>query len=64
MYVTDNYDLWEQHEREAQEAMDLLPVCDCCKEPIQDEECYKVSNKVICVHCMEECKVQTTDLMG
>lgn len=63
MYVPDNYDLWEKHDREMQEEMDRLPVCGWCGEPIQDEECYKIGNKVVCVHCMEECKVHTTDLM-
>lgn len=64
MYVTDNYDLWEQHEAEQQERLKALPECDVCCEPVQEEHCYKVHGTIICEHCMAEYfRVETADLM-
>lgn len=63
-YIPDNLDLFERHEREQQEALDLLPVCDWCGEPIQDEQFYRLDGENICKHCMDEQLVNTTDFMG
>lgn len=63
-YIPDNLDLFERYDGRAQDEMDLLPVCDWCGEPIQDEQCYKLDGDVVCEHCMDALKVYTTDLMG
>ena len=56
-YVRDNYDLWEAHDREQEEALEDLPKCDWCGEPIQSEYLYSIGNEIVCEDCMEECKV-------
>lgn len=63
-YVADNYDLWEQHDREQQEALELLPLCSICDEHIQDEHCYQINGELICEACMDDYRVYTMDVMG
>ena len=55
---TDNpikdYERWssDQAEREAK-----LPVCDYCKDPIQEEKYHRIDDKNICCHCLKDCEV-------
>lgn len=48
----DNYERWEQHEAEQQRALDKLPICSECGEPIQDEYCYEIDGEYICEECI------------
>lgn len=57
MRVVDNYDFFEMHERERQKALERLPVCSECGEPITDEYCYKIGGKLICESCLDEYRV-------
>lgn len=50
--VIDNYDLWEAHDREEQERLDRMPLCECCNQPIQDEYCYEINGEVLCEDCL------------
>lgn len=54
-YIPDNYDLWVAHDREQYEALEKLPKCANCGEPIQDEYLYKISGDLICESCLKEC---------
>lgn len=61
MRVLDNHDLFLEHQSREDDRIARLPVCDWCKEPIQDEQFYKVDGEYICKHCMDGCLVDTED---
>lgn len=63
-YIPDNYDRWEQHNREQEAKLDKLPRCSECDEPIQDEYCYYINGEYICEECMEQYKVSTDLIEG
>lgn len=64
-YIPDNYDLWEKHDEELQDALELLPLCSICGERIQTEYCYEINDEIICEHCMVGYfRKETMDLMG
>lgn len=54
MQTPDNYDMWEQHDREQERRLAMLPKCEKCGEPIQEEHCYMIDNELMCEECMEE----------
>ena len=58
MYVADNYDMWEQHDREQEEKLADRPKCSECREYIQDDECYEIDGEYICNECMGNHKVR------
>lgn len=53
-YRTDDpladFDRWDA---EQQAALDKLPKCAECGEPIQSEKCFDLGNGVICEDCLE-----------
>lgn len=59
--LLDNYDLWERHEAEREEALQKLPVCYECDEPIQDEHLYHINDMFICEKCMIENYLKRTE---
>ena len=64
-YVPDNYDLWEEHQREQDERLDSLPKCSECGNPIQDDECYEFDGDLICEKCLKaNHKVSTENYMS
>ncbi len=44
----------EARDAEQQSALDKLPVCSYCGEPIQDDFCYVINDEIICEECLEE----------
>lgn len=54
MNIPDNYDLWEQHEREQERLLERLPVCRRCNERIQDDEYYYIEGVILCEDCMKD----------
>ena len=52
--LPDNYDLWEAHDREQEEALEKLPVCDCCGEPIQQGEAVYYNDQWFCKDCEDK----------
>ena len=67
MYCPDNYDAFvayeERREREYQEWKRKLPLCSECGNPIEDEECIKIGDKLYCEECIENMKVCTENYM-
>ena len=64
MRLPDNYDLWARHDAEQEASLELLPICDICEEPIQEEHCYQINDEIICEHCMVEYfRKETVDLV-
>lgn len=46
-----DFDRWD---KEREERLKELPVCDYCREPIQDEYYYEIDSHLICPSCLEE----------
>ena len=53
MRIPDNLDLFEAYEREQQAAMELLPVCEYCSQPIQDEHLWDIEGTLYHEKCAE-----------
>ena len=53
-YIPDYYDKWSEYSRQQEEALEKLPECCECGEPIQTEECYEINGELICPECLEE----------
>ena len=53
-YIPDNYDLWEQHEREQELWEQKRPICCECKNHITDEYAYEINGDIMCWDCAEE----------
>ena len=63
--MRDNYDAWVEHDREEQDALELLPVCEECGEPIQDEFCYSTVDGYVCEECLNKYyRIRTAYLIG
>ena len=54
MYIPDNYDLWEAHDRRQAQELKKLPECAYCENPIQDEAAYYINGDWYCERCLEE----------
>lgn len=54
MYIPDNYDMWEQHERQAQAELDRLPRCVYCDKPIQQDTAVYINDEYICDECLSD----------
>lgn len=52
--MMDNYDLFREHDLEMEKALEKLPHCSCCGEPIQEDYFYEINGEVLCVHCLNE----------
>lgn len=52
--MRDNYDLWEQHDRERERELQKLPKCDECGERIQDDYLYEINGELVCIECLDK----------
>ena len=62
-YIPDFYDKWSEYSRQQEEALERQPLCNICGEHIQDEQCYKINDEIICESCMDDFRVYTDDIM-
>ena len=53
MNIPDAYDLWEAHDREQEQALEKLPYCEICGNPIQDEHLYLINDEFVCQECLD-----------
>ena len=53
MSIPDMHDLWLAHDRQQQQALSRLPVCDVCEQPIQDEHLYLINGEKVCPDCLD-----------
>lgn len=44
---------FDRYDRQQEEWLNSLPVCDCCGEPIQDDFCYEINGDLICEDCLD-----------
>ena len=63
-YSDDPVADFEAYDAEQEAALELLPKCSHCGEPIQDDTCFLINDEPICENCMELFRVYTTYLMG
>lgn len=56
MTIGDNYDLWEQHDREQEAKLRKLPECSICGERIQQDRAVRIWGDWICDECLKECR--------
>ena len=61
MNIPDNYDQWEAHERDIEQQLEELPVCEICGEPIQDEHLYLINDEFVCQKCLDRDFRKDTD---
>lgn len=60
--MIDNYDLWLEHDNQAETWLESLPVCSICGEHIQDDYYYQLGDEIICESCMEDYRVSNDAL--
>lgn len=53
-YIPDFYDKWAEHNRQQEEALERLPKCCECGNPIQDDYCFVINDEPICEKCLIE----------
>ena len=54
MMTPDNYSQWEAHDRVLERRLNYLPVCDKCKERIDDDYYFYINGEILCEDCMIE----------
>ena len=53
MYISDNYDLFDQHEAEQEKQLRKKPFCCKCKDHIQQDTAVKINGFWWCDECLE-----------
>lgn len=43
----------ERYTAKQEEALERLPKCSYCNNPIQDEYCYEINDELICEECLD-----------
>lgn len=59
--MIDNYDLWCEHDARQQEALERMPLCECCGEHIQTETAFHYSGLWFCTD--KECEKELIELV-
>lgn len=49
--MLEMYDLWERHDREQEKWLETLPVCNMCRNPIQQDKAIYYNDQWICEEC-------------
>lgn len=62
--MPDNYDLWERHDAEQQKALERLPKCSDCGEPIQSEDYFEFDCYFYCEDCVSNHRKSTEDFIS
>lgn len=52
--MIDNYDLWKMHDEKQQRALDELPLCVWCEQPIQQETAVCINDEFYCDDCLRD----------
>ena len=51
-YTDDPVADFEAYDRQQEEQLERLPVCEICGEPIQDEHLYLINDEFVCEKCL------------
>lgn len=54
MYSDDPATDFAYHDMEQCRKLDILPVCENCGEPIQDEHLFLINDEFLCWECLKE----------
>lgn len=58
-YYTNNPVLdFNRHDRAQEMALNKLPKCKCCGEPIQQDDAFCIDGQYWCDNCMEDMRVE------
>lgn len=52
----DALDEFEQYDREQTEALERLPRCSVCEEPIQGDVLFEIHGELYCEDCIDDCR--------
>ena len=52
--MPDNYSQWEWQDRQQEKARERLPVCDKCRERIDEDYYFDIGGEILCYYCMIE----------
>ena len=52
--MPDNYSMWQAYDRAHEQARKQLPVCDRCREPIDDDNYFDIDGEILCYYCLIE----------
>lgn len=64
MFTDNPLNDFHTHERQLEEALNRLPKCYECGEPIQDDHCFEINGEIICEECLNDNhRKWTEDLM-
>ena len=62
IFRSDNLDRdIEDFLRSEDKAIERLPRCSECDNPIQDDFCYQINGELICKGCLKEYRVRTEE---
>lgn len=53
IFTDDPLSDFDRYDRQQEELLNSLPVCDCCGEPIQDDFCYEINGDLIFEDCLD-----------
>ena len=52
--MTDNYSMWQAYDRAHEQARQRLPVCDRCRERIDEDYYFDIGGEILCEDCLIE----------
>lgn len=52
--IPDNYSMFEKHDAEQHKMLQELPVCEYCRNEIQDDFYFEINDEAICEECLKE----------
>jgi hypothetical protein len=60
-YIPDYLDHWTEHNRQREEELNRLPVCECCGEHIQTRKAFYYNDQWFCTD--RECEKELMELV-
>ena len=52
---------FERHDLEQVKRLNLLPFCDICNDPIQEEHFYEINGDFVCEFCLDKLFKKNTE---
>ena len=52
--MPDNYSMWQAYDRAHEQARQRLPVCDKCRERIDEDNYFDIGGEILCEDCLIE----------
>ena len=58
IWTGDPYEDFKRWDAEQKRRLKILPICACCRQPIQSERMYVIGNREYCQECIEDSEVE------